>query len=844
MNSIRPTKRAQKALETAVSMAEKNCNPTVETEHLLKAIAKEKSALNSILKPEALQELGRRLDEAIAGFPRVANTYSNVSTSNQLAMLMSQASKRARDFVSVPLLLLLLVEDPRNSKYFPTAGPLKEGLTRILDSKQMGSEDADDPEDKLSRFAVDMVEKALNNQYDPVIGRDEEIRQVVEILAKKSKSNAILVGKPGVGKTAIVNGIAQLIARGEYNVLDGHKLYAVDVGAMVAGSSYRGQFEERLKELVKEAEKDRKTILFIDEIHMVLGAGKTDGAMDAANILKPSLADGSLKVIGATTYDEYRQYVTKDPAFERRFTRVNVKEQSVEDTVTVMRGLRERIEMHHGVKIADRALVYASQMGKRYIANRRLPDLAIDLVDTACASVTISLSAEPPALAGMRTRLWSLELEKTSIEIDLKRDERDQSVRDNLQQVEEKIEALKREIQPIEEAFNREKSHVIRARDLKQKLENARNQMEQARRVNDKYAVYDIQTNIIPIYEKELAECTDKVEVIDIQHVAEVISRLSGIPLSSLSLRENDRLLSMNARIKESIFDQDAAVDTVADAIIASRTGLSDPNKPIGSFMLLGPTGVGKTELAKSVCRELNGTADHMVILDMSDYASEISLTKLLGAPAGYVGCEQGGALTEPVKEMPYNVVLLDEFDHAHPSVLNMLYQLLDEGRVVDGRGTSVSFRNTVIFMTSNMGQEYITAENIDRRAIESALLRRFGHAFVNRVDNVVIFGHLGRPALVRILERELAVLNRKLAEKKASFEISPRIVERAMDMARSTGYGARIVKRFVRDNFNTAIAKILLARPPGEATRIYCHPDGDGMEQGHLYGEYRYVIN
>lgn len=825
-------------MENALYIAQSSSNTTVEPEHLLKAILAEKSVLNMYLPSDEVNELTSRLATIIEGFGKVAAGQQQPQLSAALNMLLINATKKTNDYISIPLLLQQLLENSRIAKLFKKPEELKKRLAESLQQNKPTSANSDDPEDKMSKFAVEMVEQARQNKFDPVIGRDEEIRQVIEILSKKTKSNAIMVGKPGVGKTAIVNGIAQLIARGETQVLEGYKLYNVDVGSMVAGACHRGDFEERLKGLVKEAEENRKVILFIDEIHIVLGAGKTDGSLDAANILKPGLADGTLKVIGATTYDEYRKYVSKDPAFERRFTRVNVREPSIEDTITIMRGLRERIETHHGVKIADRALVYASTMGKRYITNRRLPDLAIDLVDTACASAIISLNSEPQEIAALRSKVWSLDLEKTSIEVDLKRDP---TVRASLDAVEKKLEHERAQLKALEDAYNAEKGHLTEARELKRKLEDARNRMEQAKRENNKYLVYDLQTNIIPVYEKKLSEFSDKVEVIDAQHIAEVISRLSGVPASRLTVRENERLLGMADKIKEDIFGQDGAVDAVVGAIVASRMGLSDENKPIGSFMFLGPTGVGKTELSKAICRELNGTCDHMVVLDMSDYSSEISINKLLGAPAGYVGCEEGGSLTEPIKEMPYNVVLLDEFDLAHQSVLNVLYQLLDEGRVTDGRGVRVSFRNTVVIMTSNLGQEYITRDSVDRAKIEELVLARFGHPLINRIDSIVTFDHLSTEALAQIFNKELSVVNRRLADKNMSLRVSDAVLQYAVSQAYDSNYGARIMKRFVKDNFITAMTKILLMRRGDEPLALKCFLNSEGAD-GFVYGNYTYA--
>lgn len=832
------TNRAQQAIEKALETAQLNMNTVIEPEHLLKAILDSQSCLNNLMISEEITNLKTKLNSVIASFGKQMSV-PQPQMSYSLSNLLTEASKKAVDFISVPLLLVSLLNIERVANLFNKPEEIKKKINQIVTESKFDSQNSDDPEDKMSKFAIEVVELARQNKLDPVVGRDDEIRQIIEILAKKTKSNAIMVGKPGVGKTAIINGIAQLIAKGECKALEGFKIYNVDIGAMVAGTSHRGEFEERLKGLIKEAETSRKVILFIDEIHIVLGAGKGEGSLDASNMLKPGLADGSLKVIGATTYDEYRKYVTKDPAFERRFVKVNVKEPSIEDTITILRGLRERIETHHGVKISDKALVYASTLGKKYIPNRRLPDLAIDLIDTACASAIINLNSEPQEIQQLKNRIWSLELEKTSIEIDLKRDP---SVIDNLHAVEKKIEEAKAQLKPIEDAYNQEKSHLIESRNIKKKLEEAKNRVEQARRDNDRYLVYDLTTNIIPVYEKQLEKYSN-VEVIKPEHVAEVLSRLSGIPISKLVRQEREKLLGMYERLKQRIFGQDKAVDTVVNSILASKVGLNRENKPIGSFLFLGPTGVGKTELSKAICEELNDTCENMVVLDMSDYSSEISINKLIGAPAGYVGCEEGGTLTEPVKEMPYNLVLLDEVDLAHKSNLNVLYQLLDEGRVTDGRGVRVSFKNTVVVMTSNLGQEYITPTGADTKKIEELVLNRFGHPLVNRIDNIVIFNQLNAEALYKIFNSELMELNKKLKEKQLKFGVSESVTKNIVESCLNSNYGARLIKRAVKDNFINAITRIILSKADSEPREIHCFLNDEGIE-GQVFGNYTYLIN
>jgi len=822
--------RAANVLSKAMEMSRANSNSTVEAEHLLSAILSEVTVLNKLTDRETISKIKRDVDAVIIRMGKIQNQQGEPSMSHSLATVLKDAEHMANGlYISVPHLLVACTRIAKLGDLFP-----KELKEKIV-AKDCVSADDDDPVEKTAAFAVEMVEEARQNKYDPVIGRDEEIRQIMEVLAKKTKSNAIMVGKPGVGKTAIVNGIAQIIAKGESRALDGYKLYNVDISGMLAGASHRGEFEDRLKKLLKET--DGKTILFVDEIHIILGAGKAEGALDAANILKPALADGSIKMIGATTYDEYRKYVVKDPAFERRFTKVDVKEPSVDDTVTMLRGLRERIETHHGVKISDRALVFSAEVGKRYLTNRRLPDLAIDLLDTACASAIIALHSEPPEIAALKNKIWSLEIQKTSIEIDV---ERDESLRPTLDDLDKRITALKGELQPLEEGYLRENEDLKEAKGIKQKLEEYRNLLEQARRENNKFEANYIQSTVIPDCEKRLETIMNKVKVIDVSDVANVISRLSGVPISQLTAKENDRMLGMADRIKGSVFGQDQAVNAVVDSIVASRLGLGDEKKPIGSFLFVGPTGVGKTELAKTISKELNGSADAMVVLDMSEYMTEISLTKLIGAPAGYVGYNEGGALTEPVKERPYTVVLFDEVDLAHRRVRNVLYQLLDEGRVTDGQGVSINFRNTVVIMTTNLGQEKILQE--DFKGLEKVLIDEFGQPIINRIDAVVPFKQLDRVTLRQIISQDLDGLSTKLRDRRIKFEISNEVVENAVDNAETSGYGARILRRFVKDNFVGVLSKIILNKKDDNKMLIRCYLNTEGKE-GMMHGQYTFVV-
>ncbi|KCZ79865.1 hypothetical protein H312_02736 [Anncaliia algerae PRA339] len=818
MSTLKLTKSAEKAFRNAQKRALENSNSHIEPEHLVYEILKLNNiALSKLLTNEEKNTALQSLEFEINNLPKLSPKPSVINPSQILSYIITSTDKG--NYVSADQLFYNCLELEKIQRLFPKN--LKEKLENSM-VKNVDTYNEDDVEEKTSKFAIELVEQARKGLLDPVIGRENEIRLAMEILCKKSKSNVMLVGPPGVGKTALVNGLAQLIAEDKAPVLKNSKIYSVDIGSMVAGSGVRGEFEERLKSVIKEAESQPGTILFIDEIHTVLSAGKTDGALDAANMLKPALAGGSIKMIGSTTFDEYRRYIEKDPAFARRFVKINVTEPSIEDAVTMLRGLKGKLETHHGTKISDSAIVFAVKQGKKYIPNRRLPDVAIDLVDTACSSAVINLESEPQEVLKLKNKIWSTELEKATLEQDLQR-KKEFTVQNRLDEVNKKIVQLKDELTPLEESFKKDKSKVNEAKQLKKKLENCELKIAKAQREKDYYTASDIQNNVIPHILNKLKEIETS-EIITSEHVANIISRWTNIPVTRLNLKENERLLEMDSRLKQRIFGQNEAVESIVESILQNRVGLSQKNKPIGSFLFLGPTGVGKTELAKALSYELFDDERSMVFLDMSDYANEISLTKFVGASAGYVGYGEGGTLTEPIKNKPYNVILLDEVDLAHKLVLNVLYQLMEEGRVVDGKGNEIDFTNTVLIMTSNLGQEILLKEYLDEKdktLLEKMVVDKFGPAFFNRIDKIIHFSPLRKEVLVEILNYQLYLLNERLRDKNITFVLSERAKEEVIYKNHSPFYGARPLKRYVQAVFVSAITRLLLMTNKREEDRV-----------------------
>lgn len=837
------TSTAQKILERSFKAAKKYKNYQIEPEHLFHALMESDiPIIEKNLTRQKKYNIKNELEKRIKDFAK-GNEQTMPNPSHRFTNALQDAQMNRREVSEAELLSAAL-------KYVPIeeAKGLEEKLEEASQSQTP----------TLDSFALELVHEARTTYMDPVIGRVDEIRSIIEILAKKKKSNPMLVGSAGVGKTAIVSGLAQLIAKDEAPGLTNYRIYDIDVGSMVANTGVRGEFEERVRKVVKEAENTPNIILFIDEIHTVISAGSISGSLDFSNILKPSLAAGKIKIIGATTHDEYRKYMETDTAFCRRFVRVTINEPSTEDSITMLRGLRNKMEQHHGIKIEDSAIVFSVKMAKKYIANRRLPDIAIDLVDTACASATIELESEPQEISNMKNRIWSLEMERAAIERDykIKNTANEQAASENFQnyskemkerfnEIEARIAESKAGLVPLEESYAKERASVTEAKNLKNKIEKIYAKIEEARKQNDTYQVLDLQTEVLPVIEKKLKDVEGSV-LITAAHVASVISRWTGVPVKRLTLKENERLLGMAERIKQRIFGQDEPVETVVECILRNRVGLSEPDRPIGAFLFLGPSGVGKTELAKSVAFELFDDPKSMVVLDMSDYSNEISITKLLGVSAGYIGYAEGGALTEPVKEKPYNVVLFDELDLAHAKVTNVLYQLLDEGRVTDGKRNIVDFRNTVVVMTSNLGQEKILSGSFDKKEMERNLNDRFGPALMNRIDGICYFNPLSMDVLRSILNYRLSLLNRELLQKKIQLFLSDAVKDEVINRNCAPAYGARPLKRALQSVFVGAITNIIL-RNSGEIEKaekifISSFTKNEGIE-GLLIGDFVYLM-